>query len=506
MKPGSRLTGRSTLPFLFAFSVITHCDASDWPLYRGPDSNGISRETIRTNWAENAPRRLWKVPLEPALSSFSVSDGRAFTQVRRRVNGQDQEVCAALDAETGQELWAVPLGSADYPNGGVGADDGPRSTPSVQGTRVYVLTSYLRLACLDAANGKVVWNKDLVAEYQAVVVPWQNAASPLIVDGLILVNGNAANRRLLAIRTEDGSLAWRQHDAAMTQSTPVFATIAGVRQVIFFTQSGLVSVTPESGDLLWRYSLPFSTSTAMTPVVSGDLVYASAAYGVGAGTVRIQKTGATLAATEVWRTRGANMNHWATPVPVDNHLYGIYGQSATSLRCVDLATGAEKWRQGGAGYGSVLLISGTILMLTEDGNLVLVQPDSSAYREIVRFKAVSGKCWNIPALSNGRIYVRSTTEAAAYDVAPAQPRNLKLQPAVTSDGAFLVTLLSDDGTAVDPILAPEIDVFAADELTAGPITWTKVSSTLLTNSPGLRLQDPDLRTVPHRFFRVEQRP
>src|SRR5207248_6661890 len=155
--------------------------AGDWPQYRGPNHDGISTETIRTNWSETAPRKIWKVPLNPALSSLSVSGGKAFTMARRPASGQDQEFCVALNADTGAELWASPpLDMASYPDGGVGLDDGPRSTPSVEGDRVYVLTSYLRLCSLSVTNGAVLWSKDLVAEYGSAVIPWQSAASPLI--------------------------------------------------------------------------------------------------------------------------------------------------------------------------------------------------------------------------------------------------------------------------------------------------------------------------------------
>jgi len=169
-------------------SMTADVSAIEWTQYRSPHHDGISRELIRTNWAQEPPRQIWKVPLKPALSSFSVAGGRAFTQVRRPFGGRDEEFCIALNAETGKELWAVPLGIAFYPHGGVGFDDGPRSTPSVDGDRVYVLTSYLRMACLEAANGQIVWSKYLVSEYGAKVIEWQNAASPLIVGDLIFLN------------------------------------------------------------------------------------------------------------------------------------------------------------------------------------------------------------------------------------------------------------------------------------------------------------------------------
>ena len=405
-------------------------DAGDWPQYRGPNHDGVSTEIIRTNWSEQPPGEVWKVALDPGLSSLSVSGGKVFTLVRRPVGGQDQEFCVALNAETGAELWASPaLGQAIYPDGGVGPDDGPRSTPSVDGDRVYVLTSYLRLYCLDITNGAAVWSKDLVSAYGSTVIAWQSAASPLIEGDLVLVIGNAADRCLLAFRKSDGVEAWAGQNDVMTQASPVAATVAGVRQVIFFAKSGLVSVAPDSGSVLWRYAFPFSTSTGASPVVGGDVVYCSAAYGVGAGAVRIGASGGQLSASEVWRTPGANMNHWPTPVFEGGYVYGVYGQAgiAASLRCLELATGTEKWRQQIGGMGGVLLTTGHVLLLTEDGNLILVKPDPTAYSESARYRALDGsrssiaglavKCWNVPAISNGRIYARSTTEAVCLEAA-----------------------------------------------------------------------------------------
>ena len=480
--------------------------AADWPQYRGPNHDGTSTETIRTNWSETPPRQIWKVPLDPALSSFAIAGGKAFTQVRRRLGSSDQEFCIALNAETGQELWATPLGKADYPHGGVGPDDGPRSTPSVDGDRVYVLTSYLRIACMDATTGQQVWSRDLVADYGGNVIAWQNAASPLIVGDLIFMNCNGPNQRLLALRKQDGSEAWKAQNDPMTQSTPVAANIAGVAQVIFFAQSGLVSVAPETGTLLWRYPFPYSVSTAASPVVGDDVVYCSAAYGMGAGAVRISGTASALVATEVWRTPGANMNHWATPVHHDGYLYGIYGQSSTSLRCIELATGTQQWLQAGVGYGSVLFVNGYVLMLTEPGDLVLVNPDPSAYTEVDRFKAVAGKCWNVPAISNGRIYVRSTTEAACLDVAPKALPALKLLPSLAADkGGLRLLIVNEDASPVDANRVTNIDVFATFDLAVGSSNWTRLAQPYVLTNGQLRLDDPTGLNAPQRFFRAAER-
>src|SRR5437016_262678 len=146
--------------------------AGDWPQYRGPSHDGISTETIRTNWSKQAPREVWKIPLDPGLSSFAIAGGKAFTLVRTPGSQPTTEYCVALDSGTGEKLWAPPIGVADYPYGGVGDGSGygPRSTPTVEGDRVYVLASYLNLLCLNAANGEVVWSNNIVATYGGSVI------------------------------------------------------------------------------------------------------------------------------------------------------------------------------------------------------------------------------------------------------------------------------------------------------------------------------------------------
>jgi len=299
----------------------------------------------------------------------------------------------------------------------------------------------------------------------------------------------------------------------------VAATIAGVRQVVFFAQSGLVAVVPETGAVLWRYPFPYSTSTAASPVVGEDVVYCSAAYGAGAGTVRITNSGGQLITNEVWRIPFANplMNHWATPVLHGGYLFVIYGQQGPTvlLRCIDFASGEQKWNQSGVGTGGgVLFVAGHVLVLTEDGNLLLVKPDPTAYTEVARYRALDGssnsipgivRCWNVPAISNGRIYARSTTEAVCLDVTATPP--LKLLSTLTSGTSLFQLLIGNaDGSPLDTNRAANIDVFASTDLTLGLSGWIKLnSSTTLTNGR-LSLDDPQSPATAQRFFRVEERP
>lgn len=509
----------SRAPFLLMTAVLTAgsfwVGASDWPSYRGPNDDGTSLETIRTNWTEQAPAVVWRVPLDPALSSFAIQGKRAFTQVRRTRRNEQIEVAIGIDAETGRELWATPLDLALY-DGGVGPDDGPRSTPAVDGDRVFVITSYLWLACLDAANGAVIWSQDLKQIYNARNIPWQSAASPLVEGDLVILNSNAqGTESLMAVHKDTGELVWRRHNDHLTHATPVRATIGGVRQTVFLAQSGLVSILPADGTVLWRYPLFYNgISVAASPVISDNLVYISRAYAgslsspqAGAVVIKVNESAGKFTASQLWSTPNRLMNHWATPVALNGHLFGIYGQSDVKLKCIEFATGVEKWSQDGFGYGSVVAVNGKILALSDQGELVLVEPTPTAYTPIDRFRPLNGKCWNVPAISNGRLYVRSTLEAVCLDVAAAPkfvPRLRLLSPFVSPDGASRISLGTEDGSALDESRLAKIQLSTTVDLGLGPDGWTPV-----TNRPtlanGFLLFDP-LPAAPRQFFRALELP
>ncbi|MCC6235530.1 MAG: PQQ-like beta-propeller repeat protein [Verrucomicrobiales bacterium] len=508
---------KSVASLALAWAVLTcsspTATAESWTHYRGPTHDGIYAAPIRTDWNAQPPRRLWRIPMGPALSSLSIAGGRVFTQARRNVSGEPREFTVALDTATGRELWAVNLDVADYPDGGVGSDDGPRSTPVIDGDRVYVFTSYLRLVCLEAASGREVWRRDFRAELGANVIDWQNAASPLVLGDLIFINANTSPDRITAVRKSDGTTAWRDHDERMTQSTPVYATIAGVPQVVFFTQAGLLAVKPEDGTALWRFPFSFSTSTAASPVVASNLVYCSAAYGVGAGAARITPSGNGLAAAQAWKSRNANMNHWSTPVHHQGFLYGVYGQSSLSLRCVNAATGAELWREPSVdgsevGYGSILKVQDLLLVQTESGRLALGAPNTNGFTVLASFQGAEGKCWNTPALSDGILYARSTSEVVAYDVAPprpATPLQFKGVPSI-AQGRARLSVATPDGSAVDATRLTKLRLLSSTSLASPVATWTVEDAAPSLQGNEVRFDAPFRDADAQRYFQLREQP
>jgi outer membrane protein assembly factor BamB len=257
-------------------------------------------------------------------------------------------------------------------------------------------------------------------EHAAKNIHWENAASPLIDGDLLFVAGGGPGEALLGFDKKTGKVIWKGQSDQMTHATPIAATILGKRQIIFFTQTGLVSVQPEDGKPLWRYNFRYSTSTAASPIAAGDIVYCSAGYDVGSGAVRISKDGNKWKAEEIWRVTGNSIcNHWSTPVYRDGYLYGMFGfkQHKTGpVKCVELATGKEMWAQPGFGPGNLIMVDNHLLVLSDAGDLVLVDPSPSSYKEVTRAHVVNGKCWSTPVISGGRIYARSAAESVCLDV------------------------------------------------------------------------------------------
>jgi outer membrane protein assembly factor BamB len=404
-------------------SAATTAGAADWPQYRGPGHDGVSPEAIRQDWPSGGPKVLWKVPLGESFGSFAVRGDRAFVYASRG----DEEGCVALDANTGRELWFTPNGKTIFENMG---GKGPRTTPTIDGEFVYVYGTYLKLACLRAADGKVVWQHDVQSEFDGQngtngIVQWGNAASPIVDGDLVIVAGGGSGQTFLAFDKKTGKLAWKGGDEKITHASPTPATIGGVRQVVFFMQSGLVSLKSDDGTELWRYKFPFNVSTASSPIVGGDVVYCAAGYGVGGGACKVTKEGDKFSAAELYRVKGNKDGiHWSTPVYHEGNLYGIWGFRALGsapLECRDMATGEVRWSVPGFGSGGGTVIAGKHLLVQSDtGKLTLVELNPGEFKRVAEAQPLKGKAWTMAVVSNGKIFARTDKEGVCLDVAAAK--------------------------------------------------------------------------------------
>jgi outer membrane protein assembly factor BamB len=384
--------------------------AADWPQYRGLNRDGISSEVgLPRSLPSGGPKVLWKVPVGTGYSQVVSSRGRLFTLDTRG----DEEHAVALDTATGKQLWRVRIDRKYVSDQG----DGPRSTPTVDGDLVYVLSASGKLAALRFANGQTAWQHDLRSEFGATPPQWGIATSPLVEGNLLLVNvGGSGDRSIIAFDKASGKPVWSSQSDAAGYSAPIAVTVRGVRQIIVFTAGAIVSLAPKDGRLYWR--IPWRTDydvNAATPIFfPPDKLYVSSGYDTGAGLFQIRVAGEQVSAVEVWRSRTMK-NQFSSSVLYNGILYGF--DNAT-FKALDAATGNERWKQRGLGHGSLILADGHLIVLSDRGKLTLLEATPEEYRERGSFQALEGKCWTAPSLANGRLYLRNQQQLVALDWSP----------------------------------------------------------------------------------------
>lgn len=382
---------------------------ADWPQYRGPRRDGISAETgLLKTWPAGGPKVLWKVPSGEGYSGITVAGGRLYTQVGR---GAD-EFLLALDANTGRELWRLRMDASFESDMG----NGPRSTPTVDGGLVYALSSRGRLFAVDSKAAKTVWKRDLAKDFGAKTPQWGISTSPLVEGGLLLVDvGGDSGKAQVAFDKRTGATKWASQTDKPGYSAPIAIDVAGVRQVVFFTGSSVAALSPADGQLLWRY--PWRTDwdvNAATPIfLPPNRLFVSSGYDTGSALLELKGK----SVEPVWKSKGMK-NQFSSSVLVDGHIYGFDNRV---LKCLVAATGEEKWKQGGLGHGSLLYADGRLIILSEDGKLVLAEATPAGYREQASVQPLSGRCWTAPTLANGRLYIRNQENLIAFDLAGAAP-------------------------------------------------------------------------------------
>jgi outer membrane protein assembly factor BamB len=383
---------------------------SYWTDFRGPRRDGHYQEQpVNLDWPSGGLRPVWKQPIGGGYASFVIARGRAFTIEQRGA----QEVAAAYDVITGRELWTNRWTATFREMMG---GDGPRATPTWDDGRVYVLGGEGELRCIDEETGNTLWRTNILQDAGAENLQWGMAASPLIVDDTVVVlPGGPNGRSIMAYDKRKGTSAWSALDDRQAYSSPMLVTLGGTRQILVFSATRLMGVTPDAGELLWEY--PWKTMydvNASQPVVLGDnRVFVSTGYGTGAAVIELTPAaGGRFSVREVWRNIRMK-NQFTSSVLHDGFLYGL---DEAILACVNAETGDLMWKGGRYGYGQVMLADGHIIVLTEDGSLALVRATPDSHQEVVRFPVLEGKTWNHPAMAYGYLLVRNLNEMAAFDV------------------------------------------------------------------------------------------
>jgi outer membrane protein assembly factor BamB len=414
-------------PTASTHQVSTETDNNSFAFF-GVDRDGIvSNSKLDPDWAAHPPKQLWRQLVGGGYAGFALYNGYAVTIEQRR----DEEAVVCYDAPTGREIWAHKYKAHfQEPLGG----PGPRATPSIASLasdakngdsdkKVISLGATGILKCLDLATGNEVWSADILKDNANIA--WGMAASPLVIPATsanfpprIIVapgaqSGSAKDRAVIVYNAKTGKeiRAFGNHRGAY--SSPVIKTLAGVDQLLVFDGDGLTSYDPNAGAELWHHPWitmqPQFINVAQPLVLDGDRVFISSDYGVGCAMLQVKKEGAPEV---IWQNTFMRCK-FTSPVHHDGYLYGL---DDGILTCLDAKTGERKWKGGRYGHGQLLLADKYLLILSESGDLVLVEATPEKHNQVAKLGALTGKTWNPPALSACQVFVRNHNEMAAFEL------------------------------------------------------------------------------------------
>jgi outer membrane protein assembly factor BamB len=401
--------------------LVIRASADEWPQWRGPRRDGISRETgLLKSWPAGGPKQLWKTAgLGQGYSSFSVAGGKLFTQGQR----DGKQFVLAFDVASGKKLWEAPAGGSFNERRG----HGPRGTPTIDGAVLYALSADGTLVCLQTATGKEVWKMNIVERYGAGVINWGMSESPLLDGDRLIVTPGGRGSSVVALDKKTGKLLWKSQSDEAGYSSAIAVDLGGRRHIIVFTGEGAVGLAADNGELQWRYNkVANGTANIATPIFHDGHVFLSSDYGTGCGLLKLTPDGGAVKASEVYFNRDMR-NHYSTSVLVGEHLYGFSSQVLTAMK---FRSGEVAWRDRSVGKGSVTYADGHLYTFSEGGVMGLVEATPAAYKEISRFQIPSGEfpTWTPPVISDGRLYLREQDNLYCYDIKDRQRASAAVAP------------------------------------------------------------------------------
>jgi outer membrane protein assembly factor BamB len=389
----------------------------DWPALRGPTRDGVvTGLTIGTDWEKNPPEQLWKQRVGPAWSSFAIVGDHVYTQEQRGEN----EATVCLDPATGREIWAHE-DVARFWDGQAGA--GPRATPTFVDGKIYALGATGILNCLDAATGAALWSRNIVTDSAAPLPMWGYSSSPLVVDDVVVVYAGGPDQKgILAYRAGTGEPAWNVAAGPVSYGSAQLVNVAGQNQVLFLSDLGLVAIAPSTGELLWQHDAAANGIwRAVQPRLIGESGVLLGSEDLGLVRLELSKTGSAWSAEQRYASR--SMKPAYNDFVVSDGI--VYGFDGAIFCAVDAETGQRRWRAGRDaryGHGQLLLLADQhlLLVLSETGDVVLVEANPEKHVELARIHVFEGTTWNHPAIAHGRLFVRNGEEMACFELPSAE--------------------------------------------------------------------------------------
>jgi len=400
---------QTILFWAMTFPLASIAPASDWPNFRGSEYDGISDEKLpNKDWKTKPPKEIWRIELgDDGYAGPSVVGGKLFILDHK----ENRDMVRAVDLKTGKNAWNYGYEDTDKAQYGFA-----HATPTYDSGRIYTLSRLGLLNCLKADDGSLIWKRDIKAEFGG---RWVSdncgyAASPMIDGEKLIVLASGPGALIVALDKNTGQPIWKGGGSEQAgYATPVKATIGGKAQYVIFSGMSILGVDAQDGVPLW--SLPWRTSygvNASTPLVLGNTVFISAAYGVGCELIDASATPPKI----LWENKALKA-HFNTPILFDGHIYGI--GDPDHLRCIVQATGEVKWSQPGFQKGGVIGIDGMIIAINgSDGDVVLCKMSPEGYAESGRIKPLGGQSWTAPVISGGKLFVRNRSTLVCLDLNP----------------------------------------------------------------------------------------
>ena len=399
--------------------------AGDWPQFRGPDRNNISPEKgLFRSWPAQGPKVLWRIPVCEGYAGAAIKGGRVYVNDYNFEKKEHLVRCLSLD--TGKDIWQWSYPVEVRPNHGI-----TRTVPSVGEKLVFSLDPKLRFHALDAKTGKVVWQKNLVQDYQAKIPGWYAGQNPLL-DGNRVILAIGGDALLIAFDQATGNEIWRTPNPAkepMSHASVMPAVIGGVKQYLYVTLKTLMGIDASDGKLLWSAPFPGRVVVVPSPVSIGDgRVFVTGPYEAGSAMYQVEKAASGFAAKQLYALKSAEFNSEAqTPILFQNHLFAVGKKDRGRFTCLAL-DGKKVWESpvvaGNADasktfdLGGFLLADGMFFLLDgKTGMLRLIEASTKQYKELASAKILNGEdVWGPMALSDGKLIIRDMAQMVCLQV------------------------------------------------------------------------------------------
>lgn len=379
--------------------------AGDWPQWRGLNRDGVSTETINTNWGTEGPKVVWRALVGTGFSSVAVSEGRAYTAG----NNTNEDVVSCFRAKTGQVLWRHSYPARLDPQWYEG---GPGATPTVDGGHVFTISKWGDVFCFDAKSGAIIWQRNL---RQDGLKPnrWGFAGSPLIWKKLVIFNAGSSG---LALDRVTGQIAWCNGTNAAGYASPTLYTVNGRPTLLIFAAKHLVALDPQTGKELWRHFWETGWDTNITDPIfwRGDILISS--FSRGCALLRVDG-----AVPQLLYDSKVLHNHLSPGIVIGDDLYAFNGEAKTDTDfcCLSLPDGQKRWSRKDPAFGSLIRAGELLLLLSTKGELIAAKPSPEGLEILARASVLTGTCWTPPALANGLLYVRNAKgELRCLDLKP----------------------------------------------------------------------------------------